>query len=443
MLKKLAILLMTASAFAANATVLYEGSYELTNYRTAPLKVNASLLAGINSGDAITVNFSVGSAQTYGTIDICYGTTKAACNATKTNTKKDGNFATSATETSVTVTDENDLAGLKKSGLQLKGKNVTITKIVLGESSPVDPVDPDDPNPPTPPVDPDVTNIWSGETNTGKWANDVTVSADVFGPYKGGDKLVINLSVNSGAQYGTLELDDFDYNQLACDRTAAELDEYGCVQPGVTKLTYIITNSDMAMLKATGLRVKGADVTITAIGIAEGEPLPDDPVEEGKTTIWSGKINCGKWANTVSVAAEKFADAADSDALVLYLTKNSGARYGTVELQDQKGNVLSINGKGSNLDSEGKLVAGATNIAYTLEGQDLTLLKESGLLVKGMAVTITKIVLEKSTDGISELESDNDGTCIYFNLQGVQVENPTSGLYIMKCGKTIKKVLVK
>ena len=64
----------------------------------------------------------MGSAYNYATIDLCYGTTKMACNPDKSNTRNDGNFATTATETSVTITDEADIAGLKKWGCSSKGR---------------------------------------------------------------------------------------------------------------------------------------------------------------------------------------------------------------------------------------------------------------------------------------------------------------------------------
>lgn len=78
----------------------------------------------------------------------------------------------------------------------------------------------------------------------------MTVEADLFAPYKGGDILTVFLSVNPDAKYGVVELDDMNYTQLACDRTAKELDSYGSIQPGVTRLTYVITNDDMELLKA-------------------------------------------------------------------------------------------------------------------------------------------------------------------------------------------------
>ena len=47
------------------------------------------------------------------------------------------------------------------------------------------------------------------------------------------------------------------------------------------------------------------------------------------------------------------------------------------------------------------------------------------------------------TDGIDNIASEENGAVEYFNLQGVRVDNPTSGLYITRQGNKVAKVLVK
>jgi hypothetical protein len=49
-----------------------------------------------------------------------------------------------------------------------------------------------------------------------------------------------------------------------------------------------------------------------------------------------------------------------------------------------------------------------------------------------------------ATSGIADIAADAaDGVATYYNLQGVQVANPTNGLYIKKQGNTTSKVLLK
>ena len=50
------------------------------------------------------------------------------------------------------------------------------------------------------------------------------------------------------------------------------------------------------------------------------------------------------------------------------------------------------------------------------------------------------VTLEKS--GVMNIELDLNAPVEYYNLQGVRVENPTSGLYIRRQGNNVSKVVL-
>ena len=51
---------------------------------------------------------------------------------------------------------------------------------------------------------------------------------------------------------------------------------------------------------------------------------------------------------------------------------------------------------------------------------------------------------ESNTDGVNDIIADDANAPVeYYNLQGVRVANPESGLYIRVQGKKATKVLVK
>ena len=53
------------------------------------------------------------------------------------------------------------------------------------------------------------------------------------------------------------------------------------------------------------------------------------------------------------------------------------------------------------------------------------------------------LLVTKGADGIEGVEIDANAPATYYNLQGVEVANPANGLYIVKQGDKVAKILVK
>ncbi|MCX4368076.1 MAG: hypothetical protein OSJ41_01025 [Duncaniella sp.] len=572
------IALMSAKPGSANITkavlvdeldidpVLFEGSTAVPDMKKVYFKLGAEKFLGLTKGQTLTIHFTTGTLQQYASVDIYSNNTKLKCQDGRTNVKKDGQFALTTTVTSTVINDDNDIASLQSYGLQLKGRNVTITKVTLtdGGTSPETPEKPDTPNIPGDGVlwsgststgswknditvdapkfsaikagdkiaiylnvesgkdygnielddqkytkldtdgssadldsygciQADVTKvtyeigaadvallksnglrikganitvtkieliggqgvetptentIWTGSVDTGSWKNDVTVDAPKFSNVKGGDILKILLNVNAGNDYGNIELDDQTYVKLETDRTSANLDSYGCIQPDVTELNYVITNNDAASLKANGLRVKGANITVTGIQLSSGDPLPDNPDTPApgiESEIWSGNVNCGQWAQSVTVAADKFENAREGDRFKINLTINAGKGKGIVKVQSGDMVDLTVNGKGTNMDSAGNFKRGAKDAVYEINVTDLEKLKAHGLVISGFAVTVTKVsLITVDQSGIDDIGSDtNDMPVEYYNLNGMRVDNPANGIFIRRQGNKVSKIYIR
>lgn len=54
-----------------------------------------------------------------------------------------------------------------------------------------------------------------------------------------------------------------------------------------------------------------------------------------------------------------------------------------------------------------------------------------------------EFVTSEITDITFDGDASGDDTPVYYNLQGVRVDNPSAGLYIVKCGKTITKKYIR
>lgn len=288
--------------------------------------------------------------------------------------------------------------------------------------------------------------VWTGSSETGQWENDITIEASRFTGIKGGDKIKVSLSVADGKEFGNIELNDMSYGKLNCNDGAEGLNEYGCIDPETHSLTYLLSNADARALIANGLRVKGADITVTEVELIEGEALEPDPEPVKVESIWSGSVNCGNWAEEINVDKAKFGnDLKPGDKLGIFLTRNAGKGKGIVEVYDQNGAKLECHGQGTNMDNSGTIDKTAKEVVYTLNENDIKSLRTSGLKIKGFAVTVTGVTLQyfnDETSSAADAVAEDNEPAVYYNLNGIRVDNPAKGIYIKRQGSKVSKVIL-
>ena len=100
--------------------------------------------------------------------------------------------------------------------------------------------------------------------------------------------------------------------------------------------------------------------------------------------------------------------------------------YGTVNLSEPSG-VFTI--KLTDEDVE-QLTDGAANQSLMLVGENIT-------------VTKVELVPSTGTVGVDNVAVEENAPVEYYNLQGVKVSNPASGIYVVRQGNKVSKVLVK
>ncbi len=59
------------------------------------------------------------------------------------------------------------------------------------------------------------------------------------------------------------------------------------------------------------------------------------------------------------------------------------------------------------------------------------------------AITFTLNMEYPSTNAVEGIETDANAPAVYYNLQGVRVENPSQGIYIVKRGNKVTKQVVR
>ncbi len=84
--------------------------------------------------------------------------------------------------------------------------------------------------------------------------------------------------------------------------------------------------------------------------------------------------------------------------------------------------------KGSNPDNCPIALDGTYNIYFELDAD-------------GNGGTVE--IIDAGEDSVASIAADNNEAVVYYNLQGVEVANPANGLYIVKQGSKVSKMLVK
>lgn len=128
--------------------------------------------------------------------------------------------------------------------------------------------------------------------------------------------------------------------------------------------------------------------------------------------------------------------------------ETTGIYTATLELGESGDVKFKVAGAGwSNEIAGGAEVTADAAVKVTLGGQDLstTLTGEQTLTYNAntMMMTFGDPALTMVEDGINNVVVENNAEAVYYNLQGVRVANPQGGIFIVKRGNEVSKVLVK
>ncbi len=132
------------------------------------------------------------------------------------------------------------------------------------------------------------------------------------------------------------------------------------------------------------------------------------------------------------------------DKLCIFLTRNAGKGKGIVEVYDQNGAKLECHGQGTNMDNSGTIDKNAKEVVYTLNEKDIKGLATSGLKIKGFAVTVTGVTLQYFSENasVTSIETEPAEPAVFYNLNGMRVDNPSKGIYIKRQGSKVSKVIL-
>lgn len=318
----------------------------------------------------------------------------------------------------------------------------------------------DTPTPPTPPTPGESDLYILGNLSEGGWGttpgSGVKMTADgttytakgvTFAAVSGESKCYMNLTDYVGTTWDDLNMNANRYGSATegepiTPGTAATIVKYannvdasGCLSWTLEPGTYDIT-ADLSAMKLTV--VKTGDVptppevelpeNLYLIGNIKGAHWdPANPVEmtaSGNTMICTAEFEAlGENTHCFFNFAEK--KGSDWDAEV-----NQGHRYGATE--------------------EGVEIADGASMPYTkyAAGVNASACKSFKVLPGTYDVTVdfknntVKVAKSSSIVGVIDMEDENVAP-VYYNLQGVRVDNPSNGMFIVVRGSKVTKELVR
>lgn len=456
------LLMLMAMAVSANAEMktVWEGSHEIGNWNwDVRLEIAADAFSALADGDkmAITMapNVEAAGAETWYQYDITANDYVEGRDPQRTPIAS-GDIS-EAGDVTINLTSE-QVALLKSSGMVINGHYVTVTKIAVGTDE-----GGETPEPEPTPVEGTATELWSGTTATGDWAEALALSYDnkpaALATAKVGDVIVVTYDATGEGAHVQIANPDgwvaFDGN------SEADVPAQGAGQT----FTYTIDDvPTLELIQMNGILVRGKNITITKVELV----TDDDHYDAVAITI--GEAGIATYSNSsksldFNGAAIKayYATGVETGKVTLSPTSTVPAYTGII-VKGKPGVYVVRTGEAEAVATNYLRAVGDwnQNIQPSVDGGYLYTLAESGeptfsLVAAGTEVEARKAYLETTTDitpatgnielvfsddpstGITSVTVGKKGDDAYYNLQGVRVAHPTRGIYIHNG----KKVIIK
>lgn len=339
---------------------------------------------------------------------------------------------------------------LAERGMILKGQNATLTKAeLIGDEGQGGGDDPVNPNPGGNTGDATVVDTFVPETPVpfGNWGKEVTIDKTLFYKAKVGDIVRMTFTdcgadpqVQIVAKIGT----GWDWTELV---------KYGDIEANVYE--YAIPadfNGEevLTWLKQRGMILKGQNATLAkAELLSNGTDTPDNTKEIGS---WAPAepVDLNGWNKEVLIPGSTFAKANLGDLVKLSFTEcgatpqvqvavKLGELWTWTELV-KSGDIVADVYEYTIAELAAKKATRADNDVDTVLGA----LKEHGMILKGQQAKLAKVsvVTTSDTSAVEGVEiEDAEAPVEIYNLQGVRVNEMTKGIYILRQGNKVTKVI--
>lgn len=463
-------------AMSANATVLWEGSEVMGNWKgmlsldcESPTNWTAEVsnaMADMEVGDKLVFTYTDVStdSEAPGQIQI---DAKVGPSWTWTamveydNIPADGVYSYEITDAPIADSDYTELETLPERGFFVKGQNATLVKVELVKAGG--------------PVQTTETVVWEGNFPIQNWNAEFNFNVDAPANWtaaaqaamkglKAGDKIVFSYT----------DCADNAQIALACKVgeawTWTEIIPYADIKNG--QYTYKVTEDEMAgesdytvleVISERGFVVKGQGATLVKIAIVAkegGDPNPPTPpTPTTGVTLWEGSVVMGAWKGMLEYKPLDTNDQWNASAMES-MEEGSKLVFHYIDVVGTDEAPAQIQLATFALDaawSWAELVPydNVVNAQYTYTVEDapvgdadftdLEMLKEHGFAVKGQNATLVKVELVNPGAGVENVAVDNvidfNAPVEIYTIDGRRVADMTQGrIYIVRQGNKVAKI---
>ena len=259
--------------------------------------------------------------------------------------------------------------------------------------------------------------IYDVETVMGDWTtiDEGTLAPSLFNGIEAGNKIVVTASASDGGQVWLAKLEGDSWSEVNLI-DGADI---------TTSVTYTLTAEDIAVITERGIRLKGKNFTLASIAIEDGS----EPSSE--TIIYDVETVMGDWTtiDEGTLSPSLFSGIEAGNKIMVTASASDGGQVWLAKLEGDSW-------------SEVNLIDGAeitTSVSYTLKENDINVIAERGIRVKGKNFTLAKISIVKETTAVNiapatKVQQDN----ILYNTSGQEVTDSYKGIVIKNGRKYIK-----
>ena len=259
--------------------------------------------------------------------------------------------------------------------------------------------------------------IYDVETVMGDWTtiDEGTLAPSLFNGIEAGNKIVVTASASDGGQVWLAKLEGDSWSEVNLI-DGADI---------TTSVSYTLTAEDIAVIAERGIRLKGKNFTLASIAIEDGS----EPSSE--TIIYDVETVMGDWTtiDEGTLSPSLFSGIEAGNKIMVTASASDGGQVWLAKLEGDSW-------------SEVNLIDGAeitTSVSYTLKENDINVIAERGIRVKGKNFTLAKISIVKETTAVNiapatKVQQDN----ILYNTSGQEVTDSYKGIVIKNGRKYIK-----